>query len=884
VLVVEEMSPFLEDAVLALAARQGLKLEVLGKHSGHLPGVYEYEPKVIARAVHDALGLGPKPAALPDYPELPARPPSLCPGCSHRATYFAARAAFGPEQLYFNDIGCYTLGYGPPLHTADALLCMGAGFTLAAGVSRVTGQRTVGFLGDSTFFHAGMPPLLNAIKEDVSMVAVILDNQVTAMTGFQESPTVSLHDGKLARRVDIEAVVRALGAQHVEKLDPHDLPAAIAAFERARDNAGLSVVIAERPCPTFLARSAGPGARRTVYQVDPSRCRTCGREPCGLRCSQEPGEGFMRQMARSRALEIESDGANEAEAREQALRFDTGPDSLTYLPAADLEPEPSPAPPERAQVAPCAAECPLGLCIQGYAAHIAAGQYREALELITSRLPLPETVCRVCHHPCESACVRAEVDEPVAINDLKRFVTDWAARQDEQAYAPPCEPPNGLNVAVVGAGPCGLSAAHELCLRGYQVTLFDAHEKPGGLLRTAIPEFRLPNEVLERDIGRILSLGVRFEPGRRLGESLDLGELLDEGYGAIVLAIGAWQAAGLGVVQEGDGPDVPVVDALGYLVRARAGEPVHTGSRVVVVGGGNAAIDAARTALRSGAEQVVIAYRRRRQEMPALGGEIEAALAEGVDLHTQLQPLALVRGPGGGLRCVRTEPGPPDASGRRRPVPVPGSEAVLRADQIIAAIGQSVDPAPLEGGPALALQTNGSVRVALDTQQSSHPRIYAGGDLTGGPYTVTDAIAEGQRAAWAIDRDLRGKGDADRRMPPPRTGSWPGAEDDEPGHRRTRFDHGHRAVPPALDAAERIAGFGEVVGTLSEAQAQAEAARCMVCGHCANCRACIDLFGCPAFYIEDAQIRIDESLCNGCGVCAQFCPNDAIRPVEGGLG
>ena len=304
VLVVEELSPFLEDAVSALCSRHGLRTEILGKRTGHLPEPFEYEPSVIRGALHAAFELGPAPDPPANLEPVVSRPPALCPACPHRFTYFAARCAFGDEQLLFNDIGCYTLGYGPPLDTSDALLCMGAGFTLAAGVSRVTGERTVGFLGDSTFFHSGMPALLNAIKEDVNMVAVILDNQVTAMTGFQESPTVEqVPGGPPSRSVSIEGVVRALGARHVETISPSNIGTAIAAFERARDAEGVSVIVAEEPCPLYVNRSAGSEGA-TVYEIDPSRCSHCGREESGLRCNQGVTPGLERHMARGRSLEL----------------------------------------------------------------------------------------------------------------------------------------------------------------------------------------------------------------------------------------------------------------------------------------------------------------------------------------------------------------------------------------------------------------------------------------------------------------------------------------------------------------------------------------------------------------------------------------------------
>jgi indolepyruvate ferredoxin oxidoreductase alpha subunit len=410
VLVVEELSPFLENAILALIARRGLRVQVLGKLSEHLPEAFEYEPAVIQRGLHTALGLGPAPS--PPRPVLPVTPraPSLCPGCPHRAAFFAARAAFPEEQLYFNDIGCYTLGCVPPLSTADALLCMGAGFTLAAGVSRVTGKRTVGFLGDSTFFHAGMPALLDCVKEKANVVAVVLDNEVTAMTGFQQSPT---------RSQKVEDVARALGAEHVETIDPYDLDGSIAAFRRAAARTDTSVVVVRRACPVHEARRAP--RTRASFVVDPERCRRCGRDEHGLRCSVPLTEGYERNLARVTST--------------QTQRGET------------------PA------IAPCATRCPLTLCIQGYAGHIAAGEYPEAVQHVVERTPLPESICRVCHRPCEDACVRSAIDQPIAVNDLKRFVVEWAERERPELLQIRPGEPNGRSIAVVGAGVTGLSAA-----------------------------------------------------------------------------------------------------------------------------------------------------------------------------------------------------------------------------------------------------------------------------------------------------------------------------------------------------------------------------------------------------------------------------------------
>ncbi|HEC11479.1 MAG TPA: hypothetical protein ENI86_18225 [Acidimicrobiales bacterium] len=838
VLVVEELSPYLEDRVRSLCNLHGLSTRVLGKRTGQLPDHFEYTPQIIASALHSALGLPLTPPVVNPTRSLPRRPPTLCAGCPHRSTFFSARSVFGDDALYFNDIGCYTLGAAPPLGAGDALLSMGAGFSLAAGVSRTTGQRTLGFLGDSTFFHSGMPALLNAIKENVDMVAVIMDNEVTAMTGFQESPGMQIDAGRLSRSVDMEAVVRALGATHVETIDPEDLASAMAAFERARENDGLSVVISRRACPVYSDRAgmavdshAPEGREILTYAIDHELCGYCGRSDCGQRCHQGVAEGFERVMVRARSLEVGHETRREP-------------------------------------VAPCATSCPLFLCIQGYAAHIAAGRYADALELITDGLPLPDSVCRVCHRPCEAACVLT--DQPVAVNDLKRFVMDWAARQDPSPHVPVTEPANGLRVAVVGAGPAGLAGAHDLAMRGYAVTLFDAAHSPGGILAHGIPAYRLPPAALQRDIDRILAMGVEFRGGLCLGEDLRIDDLVEQ-FDALLLALGGGPEPVLDL--EGDGP--PVISGLAYLGVGDGGDlmGVPPARRVVVIGGGNSAVDAARTALRRGAEQVTIACLESRTAMPAIGTEISAAEEEGVVIRPSVRATGLIPS---GVTLTAVAARVPEPTGPEDYADRAGDTSTVEADLVVTAIGQRPDLGFLLGSTGRLTVTSPSGPMADErTGRTSNRSVFVAGDMADSGGSVTAAIAGGLRAGWGIDRQLRGPEIADRRPPPPIVDPQP--PDRHRGARRV--DSGTRLSAPEVDPLRRRTNFEEVVGVLTEEEARAEAARCLVCGLCGNCNSCLDLFGCPAFRLEGNLIEIDPLLCVGCGVCAQFCPNGAIHPV-----
>lgn len=455
--------------------------------------------------------------------------------------------------------------------------------------------------------------------------------------------------------------------------------------------------------------------------------------------------------------------------------------------------------------------------------------------MIRERVPLPGVLGRVCPHPCELKCRRIEVDEAIAIRDLKRFAAD---RVDLDELPLPAIAECQQRVAVIGSGPAGLTAAYDLRLKGYEVTLFEALPVLGGMLRVGIPDYRLPPPVLDREINAILRLGIKTRTGKRLGVDFTLDDLRAQRFHAIYLAIGAHSSLKLNI--EGEDKLEGLVDALALLREVNLGGGKSLGKRVVVVGGGNVAIDAARTALRLGTEKVTVIYRRSREEMPAYAEEVEEALAEGVEIHYLSAPVRIAGAKGKvvGLECIRTELGEPDASGRRRPVPVAGSEFMVACDTLIPAIGQQPEALYLtEMG--LEVSRHNTLVVNRRTAQTSMPDVFAGGDAVSGPATVIDAVAAGHLAADAIHRYLNGEDlgfhekELLKQESPAR--DWHEIPADLTKAARAQLQH--------RGTKESIASFEEVSLGLKEEETAGEVLRCLNCGACSECLQCLEKCG-----------------------------------------
>ncbi|WP_406616322.1 NADH-quinone oxidoreductase subunit NuoF [Candidatus Caldatribacterium sp.] len=466
--------------------------------------------------------------------------------------------------------------------------------------------------------------------------------------------------------------------------------------------------------------------------------------------------------------------------------------------------------------APCQHACPLGIDIPAYVALAKEGDYIRALEVIREDNPLPSVCGRVCHRPCEAKCRRGQLDEPVAIDDIKRFVADYA-RKNRIALPVVLERKRDASVAVVGSGPAGLTCAYYLARFGYDVTVFEALPIPGGMLAVGIPPYRLPREALEYDLAQIKASGVRIECNKALGRDFTLSELRQK-FDAVFLGIGAWKNVPLGVLGEDlDG----VVPALEFLKRVNLGEEVPKPRKAVVIGGGNAAMDAARTLLRLGAE-VHVAYRRTRGEMPAIPEEIEDAEKEGVVFHFLVAPLEIVgeNGKVKGVRFQRMRLGAFDRSGRRRPVPVEGAEFFLDCDLVVSAVGQKPDLTGIAEG--IELDAWGNIKVDRYTLSTTLDGVFAGGDAIGQEATVVHAMALGKKAAHSIHEYLRKKKGEEAeivvRLERPKVIEEPPVLEEIP-----------RVCPPELPVAERIRNFAEVKLCFDEESARREAARCLRC-------------------------------------------------------
>ena len=502
---------------------------------------------------------------------------------------------------------------------------------------------------------------------------------------------------------------------------------------------------------------------------------------------------------------------------------------------------------------PCNAGCPAGENIQGWLAHMQADEHELAWRALVADNPFAAIHGRVCYHPCESVCNRADLDSAVSIHSVERFLGDLALERGWLFDPPPAA--SGKRVLVIGAGPSGLSAAYHLARRGHEVEIRDAGSEPGGMMRYGIPAYRMPRDVLSGELERIAALGVRFTSNHVVVD-LD-AERREGGFDAVFVAVGAHLSKRVEIPAMDAGP---IVDAVSFLRGVASGERPVIGRRVAIYGGGNTAMDAARTARRLGAEEALVVYRRTREQMPALEEEAQDAEREGVRINW--------------LRTIKTFEGPElnvevmelDDSGFPQPT---GRFEKLAADTVILALGQETDTAFLRTVPGVEFDRDGTVQVS-SAMMTGSPGVFAGGDMVPSERTVTIGVGHGKRAAREIDAWLHGSRAEHPAKHPSATfemlNLW-------------YFGDAARREQPELGLSERVADFGEVVGGLSAQHATFEAHRCLSCGNCCECDGCLG--ACP----EDAVIKLgkgyryefDYDRCTGCGACYEQCPVHSIE-------
>ncbi|MCR5522626.1 MAG: FAD-dependent oxidoreductase [Clostridia bacterium] len=535
---------------------------------------------------------------------------------------------------------------------------------------------------------------------------------------------------------------------------------------------------------------------------------------------------------------------------------------------------------------PCSLNCPAGTDCQGYVKLISEGKYKEATALVKERVPLPASIGRVCPHPCETACRRNFVEQPLSIAFLKAFAADRDLASGDK-YMPDPAPSSGKSVGIIGGGPAGLTAAYFLAVKGHAVTVYDSMPKMGGMLRYGIPQYRLPKEVLDMEIDTIEKLGVTLRNNIRIGKDISFDEIKTK-YDATLVAIGAWQSSSMGVPgEELDG----VIGGIDFLRSIALGNPVSIGKNVAVCGGGNTAMDACRSAVRLGAENVYVIYRRTRDEMPAEKVEIDEAEEEGVQYRFLCNPDEITgeNGRVNGIKLQKMRLGEPDAGGRRRPVPIEGEFEYTDIDTVIMAIGQRISP---EGFDELEFNQRGNISADESTFRTSVEGVFAVGDATNrGASIAIEAIGEAQKASEVIDSYLNG-------------GIIPYKKPYFVEKTVTEADFADReriprAKMPQRSPEERKHDFNEINLGLSEETAKAEAKRCLECG-------CHDYYDCklikyanqydvsPAKYAGEkhncdketqlVSIERDQNKCILCNLCVRVCDEEAGKGIIGLVG
>jgi len=806
ILILEELDPIIENAVRVVAQKNGINVDIFGKGDFRLSPVGEYSQDI----VNDALALFtgktlenktthhlPGSGSLSS--DLPIRPPSLCTGCPHRATYYGLKLALPREKgdgvILCGDIGCLGLGGLAPLNMMDTVNHMGMSVSMAQGLDRALGKssdsKIIALVGDGSFFHSGIPSLLNAVYTNANMTVIVFDNRTIAMTGCQDNP--GARDVAPPRKIAIETLIKGLGVEHVETIDPFELNNTCEKVQQAVDFQGVSVLVSKSPC--IMLNRLDPRPEQKIV-VDQSKCKTCANhEDPALNCSQvcnvESG------LARARAKSL---GEKSIEGNEQL--------------------------------------CPANICNHGFVSAIQAENYKTALEIVRDKMLFAHTCGEICHRPCEG-----DQGDKIPIKYLKKFVATLEENFSDFSQVierTQRQEKKGLQVVIVGGGPAGLSSAYDLIQAGYEVTVYERAAKAGGLLTHVIPGFRFDKTKYDQEIELLEKLGVNFQYEQSLGDSIHLPELATN-FDAVIVAVGLGQASTLPIVESSIAENRKFTSTEFLQLFNSDQIKIEPDATTLIIGGGNSAMDAARSARRLAPRGLtVISCLEDRATMPAFQEEIQHALDAGITILDDSCVDRIDSLENGQYKVHLND----YASGESRDS--------IDVDYAITAIGQRAESL-LPGSWTQAGQD--SLGRIKDDASGLPDNMFVAGDLVADNHqSLIGAIGSGKKAAVEVRKALE----------------------------NYAYDYEGQAALDNLTAVR--AEYRTFSTLLASADINFDPGRIHekitpfnLHQTCERCNHCIDNFGCPSLHKLDGHVVINQQSCIRCGLCIDVCPNNAIH-------
>lgn len=801
ILILEELDAFVESAVRNVAQKNNLQETIFGKGFSALTTTGEFSLDIIQKVLEDFSETSfEKNKNIPlknteiFLDKLPPRPPTLCAGCPHRATFYLLKLAIPRDQselIMCGDIGCFGLGALPPLKMIDTINHMGMSISMAQGLYESfhvsdKSKKVVALLGDGTFFHSGLSSLVNAVYTRANILVILFDNRTIGMTGHQPHPGASRTSKYY--EIEISPLLKGLGIEVVETINPFNIRNSFEKVNKAMAHQGVSVLVSKSPC-IFLPEFKINSEIKLKIVVDPNRCNTCeNHEDHTLSCSRcyAPKNNLSRARAKLMA-EIS-------------------------IPAEEQL-------------------CPANICNHGFFNSILEGDYKSAVEIVRDKMLFARTCGDICHRPCELFSNRKNV---VPLKKLKHFVSDIESSFldfDAPIKRAVEATKKNKNIAIIGAGPAGLSAAYDLIQAGYEVGVYEKENKAGGMVTHAIPDFRMDKNGFDFEAMQLEKMGVKFHFNKSLGNDFTL-EQLDKKHDAVLLAIGMNQSKKLDLI-ENNIPAEQKIDALDFLKSFNQKEStIKEESVILIIGGGNSAIDAARSAKRLNQKnRIIVCCIETENTMPAFAEEVKHAANEGIEFIHDIYVENVVLKSKEKIKIILHTHSTKKFYQN------------LRCDYIITAIGQTSNSSEFE-----KLPTDENARVLSNDNFTGYKNIFVAGDIhSGNNMSVIGAIASGKKAANSIRKKLE---------------DYPFEYEGEKALHRLNTN-----PTPTLQLRSTI-----IDGTLN-----LEIEKYNLYQACYKCNHCIDNFGCPAMLKIKGKVQIDESRCTLCGLCIDVCPNNAIK-------